>query len=68
MLFLVSNGPPVNFEIVERSVTPTVCIKTLWEKKALKGPLSVFFYSWVRIENILLWIMIGRSETDQANS
>lgn len=39
----VSNGPPVNFEIVERGVTPTVCIKTLWEKKALKGPLSVFF-------------------------
>lgn len=39
----VSNGPPVNFEIVERGVTPNVCIKTLWEKKALKGPLIVFF-------------------------
>ena len=39
----VSNGPPVNFEIVERGVTPTVCIKPLWEKKSIERTVECFF-------------------------
>lgn len=41
----VSNGLPVNFEIVERGVTPTVCIKTLWEKKSFERTVDCFFFT-----------------------